>query len=708
MKQVIGKIFYCFSFVLWFLISSWCIALDIGSDNIVTRFVSVQSLSNGDRVAGFAALDGGFFLASIISTSSFDSFFPVTGDVSFNRGSLVLDRDLIFRDIAIIKSIGSIDGQGHVMELSASTTCIPSPDIGNCAAVLADEASQPDPISTIDWSFDNTYIALGMDTQGGSNDILRVYKWSGSLLTLEDSEPLDVYLDINNVRWSPFKHQFVVTRKSSVSTDELITFSFVPLTGMIHKVSSVDIGVDALAAAWNPTGDYIAVGVAKNPEIEIYSVDVNGVISASPVETINISGNKVVQRNGMEWSELGDYLAVATDKQGGQPELLIYEWDSGLEMLTLNASYVAGARINAIDWSATPTNQLVVGVDGTSEKLRVVEHNNGAGTITLLDSSTQPGNPVIRSVGWAPNGNCIVTGWTNGDFRTFEFDQDVQELIEVSNVKVNNKIEAEKKKKNGLNLAIGGENKDLGVYRTQASFVNDPDIDDCVEFTDLKILLNCNTCIQRSCINFKGESSIDGRGTILTLESTTTLIIDANASLLLKDVVIQGINSERIQMTDSTSTLSLDNVEWVQDGDYNFKKGHFDVLGQWRLVGEGNIFAYQTDQASTIDEYGHMIIDNELTFSYDPSNFSRDLIILATKNSKIELNGGSFHTTTSGIMLKKGILRVDRKSTLSAEGTTNIEGISIGDGVDVNNNVTVQILPSAQLILERSVVDDSV
>lgn len=66
MKQVIGKIFYCFSFVLWFLISSWCIALDIGSDNIVTRFVSVQSLSNGDRVAGFAALDGGFFLQVLL------------------------------------------------------------------------------------------------------------------------------------------------------------------------------------------------------------------------------------------------------------------------------------------------------------------------------------------------------------------------------------------------------------------------------------------------------------------------------------------------------------------------------------------------------------------------------------------------------------------------------------------------------------------
>ena len=74
----------------------------------------------------------------------------------------------------------------------------------------------------------------------------------------------------------------------------------------------------------------------------------------------------------------------------------------------------------------------------------------------------------------------------------------------------------------------------------------------------------------------------------------------------------------------------------------------------------------------------------------------------------IELRGGTLHATKVGMQLKKGVLKIDRRSTLSSEGSVIAEAISLGDGLDVANNIDVQILPSAQLVIEGPVIDNDV
>jgi hypothetical protein len=56
-----------------------------------------------------------------------------------------------------------------------------------------------------------------------------------------------------------------------------------------------------------------------------------------------------------------------------------------------------------------------------------------------------------------------------------------------------------------------------------------------------------------------------------------------------------------------------------------------------------------------------------------------------------------------GMILSKGILTIHRCSTLFSEGSDALHGISLGDGVDFNNNLTVQITPAAQLVIEGPV-----
>src|SRR5581483_406628 len=68
-----------------------CPSMCIGSDTAVTRFNTQQTLFNGFRVAGFAALAGGFNIFGGLTQATFDSFFGVSGIVSFNTGTLILN-----------------------------------------------------------------------------------------------------------------------------------------------------------------------------------------------------------------------------------------------------------------------------------------------------------------------------------------------------------------------------------------------------------------------------------------------------------------------------------------------------------------------------------------------------------------------------------------------------------------------------------------
>src|SRR5579872_3782470 len=97
-----------FLFFLSIAVPSFLFCADIGSDTAVTRFNNVVTINNGDRVAGFAALYGGFSFASGTTTAFFDSFFPVSGSIAINGGNLALNKDLILNDVLTVGALGNI------------------------------------------------------------------------------------------------------------------------------------------------------------------------------------------------------------------------------------------------------------------------------------------------------------------------------------------------------------------------------------------------------------------------------------------------------------------------------------------------------------------------------------------------------------------------------------------------------------------------
>ena len=228
-------------------------------------------------------------------------------------------------------------------------------------------------------------------------------------------------------------------------------------------------------------------------------------------------------------------------------------------------------------------------------------------------------------------------------------------------------------------------------------------------FSNIAVFLSCNVTLKAPTLIFKGNCALIGVGNCLTLDSTTTVAVDINSTLLVKDIIIKGVNDTKIQCLDSSSTITYQDAELVLDGDYTFTKGHFDVVKDLHVVGDGYIFAYQSDQVSTISGCGRMILDQGVTFSYDPPTTNRDLIKLVNSTAELMLNGATLHSTTTGMRLTKGTLVIYGRSYVSSEATVEAEAISFGDGVSAANNLDIQWLPAANFeVLQGHVVYNNV
>ncbi|MCK5609064.1 WD40 repeat domain-containing protein [Candidatus Pacearchaeota archaeon] len=329
----------CFIYGSFFLTTllvwntNFCI--DIGSDSHPTRFNIQQNVNNGDRVAGFASLEGGLKLDGVFVTGIFDSFFPVSNSVDLRCGTLVLDRDFIFGDVAEFTSLGNVVGQCHTMEFSSTVTLVPNdPTIGCCesgcaASNLLDLTSECGEIKSFDWSYDDKFIVTGMGCV--CSDRLKVYAFDGSDLTQRVVSTLGSEVVVYAVRWRPETYQFAVGREYSYYGNEFRIFEFDPEENTITEKSSINFNQHVWSVCWHPSGNYIAIGRSSNTyEVAVYSVNSSGVINATPVAYINLSpSNWVVNHNGLDWSPDGQYLVIGTDDYYSANELRVYQFNSG-------------------------------------------------------------------------------------------------------------------------------------------------------------------------------------------------------------------------------------------------------------------------------------------------------------------------------------------------------------------------------------------
>lgn len=105
-----------------------CGAITVGSDTTPSRETLVSFSGSPNTILGFAAMDNGFYYSSATTTCTFDDFFPVSGPINLNNGTLYLAQDLTLMSDVLFHNSGSIIGFDNTIKMSPkiTTTTFPS------------------------------------------------------------------------------------------------------------------------------------------------------------------------------------------------------------------------------------------------------------------------------------------------------------------------------------------------------------------------------------------------------------------------------------------------------------------------------------------------------------------------------------------------------------------------------------------------------
>ncbi len=692
------------------VLSANVFAVDIGSDTSVDRFNTQQVLDDGDRIAGFAGLNAGFQLFNSTVTGLFDCFFPVSGDIALNGGTLNLNQDLILENDAQIVSIGNINGNQHAFHLSPSATEIPSGGISDCDISFLTETADLGPnIFSIDWSYDDQFIGVGMDNGGG--DDVRVFKFDGLTLTQVASDPLE-NIEVNSVSWHPSEYYLAIARDNAAVGPELIVYEFNGVN-TLTQTYTVEIGANGDAVAFHPSGDYLAfTNDANANEIFIYPFNKsNGTLDEAGAVIENLAPNKNPDFDSISWSVDGNYLAVGTrGGPGGSSELYVFEVTFDPLGISQNANQEFG-RVRDVSFNKNPDyGDILATVGNETPELRLFQHFPnvpGGGDPGSLTQVYGQGLIVQgRAVDWAPTGGCLAVGTQSnpaaGEFFTAQFDPLRTNTLFIDDTfEIGTLTRTVRWARSGKYVANGSNDDTVKVYSQDEAFKS-------VIFSNLRFFLKNNLTLKDCSITFTGDNILNGQGNCLTFMPTCTLRVAENASILIQDIRIEGFRDSKITMLDSTSTVSFKDVVLVHDADYSFTQGRFDVIRGLTLEGEEKTFNYESDQVSTIISTGIMTVGPNFTFKYNPSLPSRSLLKLATTTSTMILQSAIVDTSNIGLQLLTGTLKIDGRTQFINTGANSSEAIEFGDGIDAANNVCVEWLPAAKLEITGQFVNNNI
>ena len=114
--------------LLFFLITSFVSfdshAVVKGSESVVSveATASFPAIDSDNTMLGFGWFKNGFTLEDSSTTCTFDSVYPVSGNVNLNGGDLYLSRGLIFQNVTDLQSLGNIFANDYCVELCYSIT----------------------------------------------------------------------------------------------------------------------------------------------------------------------------------------------------------------------------------------------------------------------------------------------------------------------------------------------------------------------------------------------------------------------------------------------------------------------------------------------------------------------------------------------------------------------------------------------------------
>ena len=210
---------------------------------------------------------------------------------------------------------------------------------------------------------------------------------------------------------------------------------------------------------------------------------------------------------------------------------------------------------------------------------------------------------------------------------------------------------------------------------------------------------------------FTGASVLDGQGFRLTFDGGSIVVTGSGddssaggAALAIDNVTLYDVSdSNPIRCQDVTHTLTLRDVTIHQGGALAWNLGRLEIIGETSMAGQQK-FTYRSTSSCFIKDAATWMFDRNMTFSYDPTIQSENLIDMSDPDGILFLNGADLYTTHTGLSLTKGTLMIDNKVDVYNVGATALsQSVRFGNGTSADD-LNVHINPGGSLNLQSGVI----
>jgi len=221
------------------------------------------------------------------------------------------------------------------------------------------------------------------------------------------------------------------------------------------------------------------------------------------------------------------------------------------------------------------------------------------------------------------------------------------------------------------------------------------------------LILTTSLVVPESKIKIIGDTIIDGRGNDLCLR-LGKLVIEEDTTLTLKNVNVCGLagteDNAKIELEGTSSKLVLQNACVYLDDDFDFQNGALFVHGDVSVAGKHD-FVYKSSETCTIGSCSFLSFERDSRLSYQPGSSERTLVRMMDDTSYLCFNNAALEAPVSGMQFLGGNLMFDNRVALDnptvaggvTQNTNKVQGITIGDGTNQDNDVAVYLLSGANV-----------
>ena len=664
-------------------------AIVIGSTSVASRQANIlfPFSDNDNEMRGFAAFEQGATLNNSSTSCIFSSQFPVSGALALNGGTLNLQAHLTLQGSGTINTVGTFNGNNYSMKL-ATPGALTIPAIGTVGigATFIANSGLGARVNSLDWSYNNQYVAAGLNTGGG--DEMRVLSFNGT--TLNSYASLAKGSDIYTARWHPSGYYLAVAwgaGTGDINGEDFFIYELNTGTQTLNLLHQIFLTGAGWACAWHPTGNYIAMSSTNSTkELMIYSFTPS---VFNLVYTVDISPNRIIQNDAMSWDPTGNYLAVGLNNTGADGDLVVYYFNG--TTLTQTVSVNIAADVLAVDWSSTGSF-IAVGLGGGTERLRVYNYEISNGTLTEKTTARVGESLSVASVQWRPDGNFLSIGRTSGagtEFRVYAFDATAATLTAQELFDWPTTINTVRWSRDGNYIAVGDQNSTASIYSYGSKVP--------LVFNNLTTYLETDVTLNSVSLELTGTSIIEGNGHLFDFGTTGSIVVTSGATVTLRNMNIQNLSGTRLRCADSTGIIILDNVSINQSGDVTFNTGKLKITDNVYMTGPGTVFTYASNQQSQILSRSAWHFGSGMTLYYNVPVATNNLISMADSSSMLHLYETSLQSTTTGLRLTQGTLTIEGTCPVVSSATTAAQGITFGDGVTASNDLNIKILNESGL-----------